>query len=174
MLGRNNSHKLVLTTIEILCHLYRFLVMDSSSLQVSDELAHVVWASHILSFLNPYTITASDEPLQPDQKVNDDHGLGSGNDPNQDFNSIDAEPLTANSEVLRRKFLDCICELVAHTKGGNFVTAAALREKEDEVEVDIAQNNGLNADDRKYLDLLKRFLALQADGKANISGQGML
>lgn len=148
--------------------------MESSSLQVSDELAHVVWASHILSFLNPYTITASDEPLQPDWEVNDDDGVGSDDDTDQDFNSIDAEPLTANSEALHRKFLDCICELVAHTKGGNFVTAAALREKEDEVEVDISQNNGLKAEDQTYLDFLKRFLALQADGKANISGQGML
>lgn len=141
--------------------------MDSSSLQISDELVHVVWASHILSLLNPYTITASDETLQPNQEVNDDDEADSDNDSDQDFNSVDVEPLTANSEVLRQKFLDCICELVAHTKGGNFVTAAALREKEDEVEIDIARNNALKAEDKVYLDSLKRFLAMQADGKAN-------
>jgi hypothetical protein len=145
------------------------MVMDSPSLQVSDELAHIVWASRILSLLNSNTITAPEEPLQPDQEVNDDDAADYDDDLDQDFKSIDAEPLTANNEALRRKFLDCVCELLAHTKGGSFVTAAALREKEDEVEVDIAQNNGLDAEDRTYLDLLKLFLALQADGKANLS-----
>lgn len=143
--------------------------MDSPSLQVSDELAHIVWASRILSLLNSNTITAPEGPLLSDQDVNDDSAVDSEDDLDQDFDSIDAELLTANSEALRRKFLDCVCELLAHTKGGNFVTAAALREKEDEVEVDIAQNNGLDAEDRTYLDLLKQFLALQANGKANLS-----
>ncbi|KAJ5158523.1 uncharacterized protein N7500_008174 [Penicillium coprophilum] len=140
------------------------MAMDSSSLQVSDELAHIVWASHILSFFNSNTITAPEEPLQSDQEINDDDAADFDNDLNRDLESIDAGLLTASSEALGRKFLDCVCELLAHAKGGSFVTAAALREKEDEVEVDIAQNNGLDAEDRTYLDLLELFLALQADG----------
>lgn len=95
--------------------------------------------------------------------------MDSNNDLDQDFNSIDAELLTSNSKTLRRKFLDYVYELLTHTKRGNFVTATALREKENEVKVEIAQNNGLNAKDRTYLDLLKQFLALQANGKANLS-----
>lgn len=147
----------------------------SSSLKASDGLVHVVWASTILSLLNPSTITASDELLQPNQAVNDDDGADSesGDDLDQDFTSIDAEPLTANSEELHRKFLDCICELLANAKGGKSVTATALREKENEVEVDIARNNGLNAEDEAYLGFLKRFLAMQADGKVNSTAQSM-
>ncbi|CAL5871622.1 uncharacterized protein PFLUO_LOCUS5875 [Penicillium psychrofluorescens] len=148
--------------------------MDSSSLQVSDELVHVVWASHILSLLNPYTRTASDKQLQSDQEISDDDGSDSDDDQDQEFDSLVAQHLTANSDVLRRKFLDCICELIAHAKGRNFVTAAALREKEDEVEVDIAQNNGLKAEDKTYLHSLKQFLAMQADGRVNVFEQGML
>lgn len=142
--------------------------MKSPSLQVSDELARVVWASRILLLLNSNTITAPEGPSLSKQDVNDDSAVDSDDDLDQDFDSMDAELLTANSEALRRKFLDCVCELLAHTKGGKFVTAAALREKEDEVEVDIAQNNGLDAEARTYLDLLKQFLALQANGKANL------
>ena len=143
--------------------------MDSPSLHVSDELAHIVWASHILSLLNPYTITAPEEPLQSNREVNDDDAVDSDDDLDQEFDSIDAELLTAKSDALRQKFLDCVCELLAHTKGRDFVTAAALREKEDEVEVDIAQNSGLDAEDGAYLNSLEQFLALQADGKANLS-----
>ncbi|KAE8419970.1 hypothetical protein BDV36DRAFT_293621 [Aspergillus pseudocaelatus] len=143
--------------------------MDCSSLEVSDELAHVVWASNILSFLNPYTLTASDEPFLPSQGINDDDEADFEDGPDEDFTSIDTEQLTANSEILRRKFLDCIGELLAHTKGGKFVTATALREKEDEVEIDIARNNGLKTDDEVCLGFLRRSLAMQADAQEQVT-----
>ncbi|GFF71894.1 hypothetical protein IFM47457_05397 [Aspergillus lentulus] len=131
--------------------------MDSSSIRVSNEFVHVVWASHILSLLNPYTSTAGGK------EVDDEDGEDFDDDVDQDFTSADAQPLSTNSDILRQKFLDCICELLSHTKGGKFVTAAALREKENGVEVDIARNNGLDADDdEEYLDSLKQFLAMQA------------
>lgn len=134
--------------------------MDSSSIRVSNEFVHVVWASHILSLLNPYTSTAGGK------EVDDEDGEDFDDDVDQDFTSADAQPLSTNSDILRQKFLDCICELLSHTKGGKFVTAAALREKENGVEVDIARNNGLDADDdEEYLDSLKQFLAMQARGK---------
>jgi hypothetical protein len=85
--------------------------------------------------------------------------------------STKADFLTASSDVLRQKFLDCISELLAHTKGGDCVTATALREKEDDVEVDVARNNGLNLEDEAYLGGLKQFLAMQAEGKRHSSGQ---
>ncbi|KAA8641581.1 hypothetical protein EYZ11_013102 [Aspergillus tanneri] len=93
----------------------------ASSLKASDELVHVVRASHILSLLNPYIITAPDEPLQPNQEVNDDDKADFDDDSDQDPTSIDAEPWTTNNEVLRRKFLDCICELLAHTKSRDVI-----------------------------------------------------
>ncbi|GFF25003.1 hypothetical protein IFM46972_01247 [Aspergillus udagawae] len=147
--------------------------MESSNTKVSNKFVHVVWASHILSFLNPYTSTTSEKHSQPDQEVDDEDREDFEDDIDQDFTSVDAQPLSANSEVLRQKFLDCVCELLSHTKGGRFVTAAALREKEDEVEVDIARNEGLNADDTAYLDSLMQFLAIQARGKPNPPWQGM-
>ncbi|KAF4188964.1 hypothetical protein CNMCM7927_009634 [Aspergillus lentulus] len=97
------------------------------------------------------------------KEVDDEDGEDFDDDVDQDFTSADAQPLSTNSDILRQKFLDCICELLSHTKGGKFVTAAALREKENGVEVDIARNNGLDADDNEeYLDSLKQFLAMQA------------
>ncbi|KAF4158536.1 hypothetical protein CNMCM6069_003922 [Aspergillus lentulus] len=97
------------------------------------------------------------------KEVDDEDGEDFDDDVDQDFISADAQPLSTNSDILRQKFLDCVCELLSHTKGGKFVTAAALREKENGVEVDIARNNGLDADDdEEYLDSLKQFLAMQA------------
>ncbi|KAE8389007.1 hypothetical protein BDV23DRAFT_157908 [Aspergillus alliaceus] len=45
--------------------------MGPSSIKVSNEFVHVVWASHILKFLNPYTSTASRKYSLPDQEVDD-------------------------------------------------------------------------------------------------------
>lgn len=40
------------------------------------------------------------------------------------------------------KFLDCIAQLLSPCKGWNGVTATAIREREDGVEVDVARNDG--------------------------------
>lgn len=79
--------------------------MDSSSPKVSDELVRVIWASHILSLMNPHTIAALEKPAQPDQKVHDDDDDGEGfdDDSDQDVISTDAGLLTANYDVLRQK-----------------------------------------------------------------------
>ncbi|KAL5360163.1 hypothetical protein BJX96DRAFT_68673 [Aspergillus floccosus] len=146
--------------------------MDVPVIKVPKELLHVVWASHIFSLQNPYTINASDEALQPNQELSDDDEEDFDDDgPDEGSLSTKNYSLTANSEVLRQKFLDCISELLAHTKGGDFVTATALREKEDEVEVDIARNNGFNVEDEAYLGDLRKFLAMQTEGKRDSFGQ---
>ena len=146
--------------------------MDPPSLKLPQELINVVWASHILSLRNPHTIIASDDALQANQDLSDDEEEDFDDDgPDDDSLSTKADFLTASSDVLRQKFLDCISELLAHTKGGDCVTATALREKEDDVEVDVARNNGLKLEDEAYLGGLKQFLAMQAEGKRHSSGQ---
>lgn len=148
--------------------------MKYSISKATDELAEVVWASHILSYLNPYTSTASDEPLQPDRlpidrEVNGDDGGDFDDSPDI---SVDTETLTGSDEVLREKLLDCVSELLAHTKGGKYVTATALREEEDSVEIDIARNHGFNAKDEAYLTSLAKFLAMQGNSKHNKTDPG--
>jgi hypothetical protein len=73
--------------------------------------------------------------------------------------------LATGDEVPREKFLNSISELLAHTKGGKYVTAAALREKEDSTEVDIARNTEFGPKDNDYLSSLARFLHRQGERK---------
>ena len=66
--------------------------------------------------------------------------------------------LASRDEPLRRKFLNCVAELLANKSGGNHVAAAALREGEDSVEIDIASNRPFTIKDDEYLTSLSRFL----------------
>ncbi|KAK0726806.1 hypothetical protein B0T26DRAFT_639839, partial [Lasiosphaeria miniovina] len=52
-----------------------------------------------------------------------------------------------NDESIRRKFLNCIAELLDHTKGGRYVAAPALREKESSVEIDVTSNSPFQPSD---------------------------
>jgi hypothetical protein len=147
--------------------------MQSATRKASDELAHVVWASVILSLQNPYTTTTSgddsshrnQESLDKDREYDEDSDTESVDDSAEDLASIEAGQLAGTGDRLRQKFLDCISELLAYTKGGKYVTATALREKEDQVEVDIARNSDFTTSDTEYLALLERFLAMQGDGR---------
>jgi hypothetical protein len=97
--------------------------------------------------------------------VNDDdvEELGDGSD--LEKISANNQLLTTGNEIIREKFLNCICDLLAHTKGPKFVTAAALRENEDSIEIDLARNDGFDANDDEYLSSLARFLAIEDEGK---------
>ena len=67
--------------------------------------------------------------------------------------------LASRDEFLRRKFLNCVAELLANKRGGNHVAATALREGEDSVEIDIASNRPFTTiKDDEYLTSLSRFL----------------
>ncbi|KAJ5998540.1 hypothetical protein N7451_006350 [Penicillium sp. IBT 35674x] len=133
-----------------------------------DEVAELIWASHILSYWNPYTTPMSDNPLrfkhtpsvngETDDEEYDDS-------PSIDKTSTDAATLTLGHEVLWEKFLNSISELLAHTKGGKHVTAAALREKEDSIEIDLARNTGFRCEDQEYISSLARFLSRQGERK---------
>ena len=80
---------------------------------------------------------------------------------NLDANEIShnqAATLGAYDEPIREKFLNRIAELLSHTTGGKYVTVAALREKEDRVEVDIARNSPFESRDLVYLASLSSFM----------------
>lgn len=136
----------------------------------SDDFARVVWASHILSYLNPYTITTLNETISSDQRsINQDPNDEEDEELDGDLDieqiSVNNQLLTTGNGMIREKFLDCICDLLAHTKGPKFVIAAALREKEDSIEIDIARNNGFDPRDDEYLSSLAKFLAIENEGK---------
>jgi hypothetical protein len=148
---------------------YLELDMEIPSPKALDEVAEVVWAAHILSYWNPYTTPMSDKTLQlkhtpsVDETTDDDEEYDGS--PDIDKTSIDTAILAVGDEVLREKFLDSISELLAHTKGGKHVTAAALREKEDSIEIDIARNTGFRCEDENYLFSLARFLSRRGERK---------
>ncbi|CAI7607135.1 unnamed protein product [Penicillium bialowiezense] len=141
--------------------------MKIPSPKAIDEVAKVVWASHILSYWNPYTTPESDKPLQPKHTPSDDEITDDDEDyddsPDTDNTSTDTAVLAVSDEALREKFLNSISELLAHTKGGKHVTAAALREKEDSIEIDIARNTGFGREDNNFLSSLARFLSRQGE-----------
>jgi hypothetical protein len=155
--------------------------MESACLKASDELAHVVWASVILSLQNPHTITTTgdgpshrnQESLAEDREYEEDSDTDSVDDSTEDLASMEAGQLAGTGDKLRQKFLDCISELLEHTKGGKYVTATTLREKEEQIEVEIARNSDFTTDDKKYLASLERFLAMQGDGRFSKTPTGI-
>ncbi|GAB1310631.1 hypothetical protein MFIFM68171_00841 [Madurella fahalii] len=134
--------------------------------RASDEYAQVVWASHILSYLNPYTCSRTDRSSQPNRAsgvLPEDDGDGKdelNNYLDTDVAITGGSPnfMAVRDEPIRQKFLDCIAELLAHTKGGKYVAATALREKENSVEIDVASNSPFNIQDEECLASLARFL----------------
>jgi hypothetical protein len=140
----------------------------------SDEFAQVVWASHILSYLDPYTATKTEKTGNLDAhqiSVSSDNDREDSDSDDEDLEedldldtaSLIMEPLTALDEPIREKFLDSVSELLARGKGGSLVTAATLRELEDSVEIDVARNDGLNEKDEDYMFSTSKFLSLQGE-----------
>jgi hypothetical protein len=142
--------------------------MESLAGPVSAEFARVVWGSHILSYLNPYTETPHLPAISnasPNDGVDSDEGDVSDGDIELEEATQSTNLLTPYDTNIREKFLNCVAELLSHSKGGATVTAAALREKEDSVEVDLARNDGFGPCDDRYLPLLVGFLAAEDMGK---------
>ena len=151
-------------------------------LHPSNEYAQVVWASHILSYLNPYTCSTTDGPSNlgpvPDIVPGDGDDSENDLDDNLDTDVIIAgeaqDHLAAHGEVIRQKFLNCVAELLAHTKGGKHVAATALREKENAVEVDIASNSPFHVEDDRWLASLSHFLANCGGRRTTAAADGTL
>ncbi|KAK0721105.1 hypothetical protein B0H67DRAFT_609555 [Lasiosphaeris hirsuta] len=120
---------------------------------------------------------SSNDPV-PDILPEDNGDSEDDLDDDPDIDSIIAseapDHLTAHDEPIRRKFLNCVAELLAHTKGGKHVTATALREKENSVEVDVAKNTPFSVEDDKWLASLSHFLAKGGGGRGTTAADGTI
>jgi hypothetical protein len=102
--------------------------------------ARVVWAVHILYYL---TKTRShEELLEAESNVESGSDTDDSSDDEIDYNTENKVILSGPQDSIRRKFLACIAQLLSPCKGWDGVTATAIREGEDGVEVDIARNDG--------------------------------
>ena len=147
--------------------------MASNEPSVDRAFAHVVWAAHILSNLSGkhQSLGYTSEPDLDDDDDNDNR------DENEDESIVGADvksdvndELVPYAETPREKSLDCIAELLSPQKGWNYVTATALREHEDFVEVDIARNSGIeDNEDKEYLVLLEKFMASHHEANGRFS-----
>lgn len=126
--------------------------------------ARVVWSAHILKYWTQLRGPKSHKPLEK-EPVDDlveqlDH-FNSAETNLEAFDDEDEEedddvynnpatdanaPLVADSESIRRKFLDHLAQTFSSAKGGPSVTVTALREFEDRVEVDVVRNDGFDDD----------------------------
>ncbi|CRG91334.1 hypothetical protein PISL3812_08382 [Talaromyces islandicus] len=100
-----------------------------------------------------------------DTHTSDEEDEGLDDDFDVEQTSVDNHLLTTGNEIIREKFLNCICDLLAHSKGSKFVTAAGLRKEEGSIEIDVARNDGFDARDDEYLSLLGRLLAIEDEVK---------
>jgi hypothetical protein len=121
--------------------------------------------------MNPYTETISNKRhlqktcagLPPD--ADSDEEADSDEDVDVETSTQDPDLLTPYDTNVRKKFLNGVAELLSHSKGGATVTAAALRENEDSVEVDLSRNAGFQTQDEEYLSLLTGFLAVASSSE---------
>ncbi|BCS19476.1 uncharacterized protein APUU_12304S [Aspergillus puulaauensis] len=126
------------------------------TLQNEEDIAHVVWAAHIISYL-----TNKGNNAELADEADDDTDNDEITDHETDCETEKAVILSGSRESVRRKFLDCIAQLFSHCKGRGGVTGAALREMEDGVEVDIARNDGFSSDLEAlgYCRIVEQYLA---------------
>lgn len=125
-----------------------------------ESTARVVWAAHILSYLKD---KQNHEELREVEKNGEcDSNTDESSDCETDKNFI----LSGPRNSVRQKFLDCIAQLLSPCKGWDGVTATAIREGEDGVEVDIARNDGFLSDEDSfdgeimgYCEMLEGYLA---------------
>jgi hypothetical protein len=146
--------------------------MESPAATTSIEYARVVWASHILSYMDPHSgqlqaprSTAGHDSVDDDEDELDEHA-------DDEISTTNTDLLTSLDTSIREKFLNCIAELLSHSKGGPHVTAVALREREDLVEVDLSRNGGFTTEDDMYLALLAEFLSHADIGEYTLYGSG--
>ncbi|KAL9099992.1 MAG: hypothetical protein Q9163_004573 [Psora crenata] len=106
-----------------------------------ERIARVVWAAYILSYLSKQRRHRQLQPPDLAGEEEEEEGFeGSELDAVTERTAVLQEP----RESIRSKFLDCIAQLLSPSKGWESVTATALREREDFVEVDIARNDCFN------------------------------
>jgi hypothetical protein len=129
--------------------------------------AHVIWATHILWFL-------SANRSQPDLILEDPDDCFEECDDNFGDDATDTGNLgllTSPNEGMRIKFLNGLAELLSPAKGWNYVSATALRESEDEVEIDLVRNGGFKSQaDTGYIAALRNFIDIHDnDGNSTLT-----
>ncbi|OJJ85389.1 uncharacterized protein ASPGLDRAFT_168477 [Aspergillus glaucus CBS 516.65] len=124
--------------------------------------ARIVWAAHILSYLTNNRSHAELHQLDADP--------GEFEDCASDYKTENNVVLTGPEEFVRQKFLNCIAQLLSPSKGWDFVTAVAVRESENFVEVDVARNDSFLSEDndhgyetRDYCSKLEEYLRTNAE-----------
>lgn len=106
---------------------------QAQSSKINDDHAHITWAAHILAGL-----TNTRKYLSPSDVSDDEE-----NDNNESSDAATERNVILQSPkaLIASKFLDCFAQLFSPSKGWSYVTATALREREDFVEIDIARND---------------------------------
>ena len=130
--------------------------------------AHTIWMTHILWFLsaNRGQQALAPEDLDDCFECCDDFG-----DDSTDTGNLDLR--TSYNEVIRIKFLNGLAELLSPAKGWNYVSATALRESEDSIEIDLVRNGGFSNKedhesqaDAEYTASLRNFISIH-DNEGN-------
>ncbi|KAJ5764911.1 hypothetical protein N7520_004470 [Penicillium odoratum] len=125
-----------------------------------ESTARIVWAAHILFYL---TNNRKHEELHEDQNnLERDNNADDSSDYETDYETEKNVILSSSRDSVRQKFLDCIAQLLSPCKGWDWVTAAAIREGEEGVEVDITRNDGFVSDEENermsYCKMLEEYL----------------
>ncbi|PYH28405.1 uncharacterized protein BO87DRAFT_420397 [Aspergillus neoniger CBS 115656] len=120
---------------------------EKSNLQ-GEHVARVVWAAHILAYLNKGRSHAQVEKDEDDVASDADSEIETevAVDDETDTATAIAVALSASRESVLRKFLDCVCQLLSPSKGWEGVTAASMRESSGSVFVEVARNDGFGSD----------------------------
>lgn len=131
--------------------------------------ARVVWAAHILSYLEGKK--KQNELHEAGRKVECSSESDESSDDETDYETEKNAVLSGPRNSVRQKFLDCIAQLLSPCKGWDGVTATAIREREDGVEVDVARNDGflsgenrLDGEIRGYCAMMEEYLADSVGG----------
>lgn len=110
-----------------------------------ERVACVLWAAQILALLS----MAGSRPLaqtphdSSGEKEEDHEDLDIGdNDGDTDI----AAALTGTADSIQKKVLDCVAQLFSPAKGWDYVTATAMRQREDFVEIGVARNDSFRMD----------------------------
>lgn len=113
-------------------------------LAAEDRTARIIWAGHILSYLTRNQSNIRLQGLQRAQAIEDEEEEEEVLHDDQLDSDAATERmacLSGSLESIRFRFLDCAAQLLSPSKGWEYVTATALRERENFVEIDVARND---------------------------------
>lgn len=134
--------------------------MDDFRTSDSTAFAHLIWSAHLLCYLS---CQQSQSPLSP-TTVN-----SSDADSDEEFESDVNTVLNPPDTSIKEKFLDCLAEILSHTRGWHHVTATGLREGFNDMVVDVVRNAGFDtneadphsAKDSAYFIKIENFMRTQ-------------